>query len=104
MARGNDQVVALIESGYLAQIEPLSQSYHAGVDGLEPQRGVGREQLGHSTVVAGSPSITRSSSSAMAAQNSATRVELPRRIGSERKSYVLLHAGECSSPEVCYLE
>jgi hypothetical protein len=43
MARGNYEVVTLVESGDFAEIEAFGQGDDAGVNGLKPERGVAGE-------------------------------------------------------------
>jgi hypothetical protein len=40
-----------VKSGYLMQVQPFGERYYASIHDLEPQRGVGGEQLGHPPVV-----------------------------------------------------
>ena len=38
VARCDDLEVAAVQGGDLVQVESLGKRYHAGIDGLEPQR------------------------------------------------------------------
>jgi hypothetical protein len=51
MARSHHHEVASVERGHLAEVEAFGQGDDAGVDGLETEGGIGRQQLGHALVV-----------------------------------------------------
>jgi hypothetical protein len=43
--------VPAVQGGDLVQVEPFGERYHAGIHGLEPQRGIRGEQLRHPPIV-----------------------------------------------------
>ena len=69
VAGRDDLEVTPVQGGDFVQAEPLGKRYDAGVDCLKPQG-------------CGVTSMSRNSSSAIAAQNSAARPTRPRRWGS----------------------
>lgn len=51
MTRGHHHEVAVVERRHLPNVEALGQGDDAGVNRLETEGGVGRQQLGHAPVV-----------------------------------------------------
>jgi hypothetical protein len=47
----NDLKVPAVKGGYLMQVQPFGERYHAGIHDLEPQRGIGGKQFGHPPIV-----------------------------------------------------
>ena len=69
----HDKEVSPVQGCDLADIQPLGEGYHARVHHLQAQGCVSGQQFRHAAVVMRSGFETRSSSAAIAAQNSAAR-------------------------------